>query len=94
MQVTWTESAISDLNSIHEYIKRENPEAAQRVAASNIDAVDLLIGNPEIGRPGRVSGTRELLISEYPYIIPYRIRGDWIELLRVLHSRRDWPEEL
>ncbi len=94
MQVTWTESAISDLNSIHEYIKRENPEAAQRVAASIIDAVDLLIGNPEIGRPGRVSGTRELLISEYPYIIPYRIRGDWIELLRVLHSRRDWPEEL
>jgi len=93
MRVVWTESAISDLISIREYIERDNPEAAERVALSILNSVEMLESNPKIGRLGRVTGTRELVIAKYPYIIPYRIRGQQVELLRVIHARREWPDE-
>jgi len=94
MQLVWTESAISDLISIREYIERDNPEAAEIVADSILRSVEMLESNPMAGRVGRVTGTRELVIAKYPYIIPYRIRGQQVELLRVIHSRREWPDEM
>jgi len=93
MRVVWTESAISDLISIREYIERDNPEAAERVALSILNSVEMLEANPKVGRLGRVTGTRELVIAKYPYIIPYRIRDQQAELLRVIHTRREWPDE-
>jgi len=94
MQLIWTESAILDLISIREYIEHDNPEAAERVADSILKSVEMLESNPMVGRVGRVTGTRELVIAKYPYIIPYRIRGQQLELLRVIHSRREWPNEM
>ena len=93
MRVVWTESAISDLISIRDYIERDNPEAAERVALSILNSVEMLEANPKVGRLGRVTGTRELVIAKYPYIIPYRIRDQQAELLRVIHTRREWPDE-
>jgi toxin ParE1/3/4 len=55
-------------------------------------AVDLQRKNPALGRAGRVAGTRELVVAEAPYIIPYRVRGDAVEILRVFHAARKWPE--
>jgi toxin ParE1/3/4 len=48
---------------------------------------------PHRGRPGRWPGTRELVIPRTPYIVPYRVQGDLIEILRVFHGARRWPEE-
>ena len=56
-------------------------------------AVDLLQTHLEIGRPGRVLGTRELIVPDTPYIIPYRVRGERLELISVFHGRRKWPEK-
>ena len=94
MQLVWTESAISDLISIRDYIERDNPEAAERVAISIINSVEKLETNPLIGRLGRVPGTRELVVTRFPYIIPYRVRGERVELLRVFHSRQEWPDDM
>ncbi len=56
-------------------------------------AVGRLANHPALGRPGRVSGTRELVVSGTPYIVPYRVRGETVEILRVQHAARKWPEK-
>jgi toxin ParE1/3/4 len=53
-----------------------------------------LIAQPHMGRPGRVPGTRELVVSDLPYVIPYRVRGHTIQILRVFHTARKWPARL
>jgi plasmid stabilization system protein ParE len=55
--------------------------------------VELLIETPEIGRPGRIEGTRELVIQRTPYIAAYRIDGETVRILRVLHGAQEWPDE-
>jgi toxin ParE1/3/4 len=52
----------------------------------------LLPNNPEMGRPGRVPGTRELVIPRTPFIVPYRLVGNTIQVLRIFHGARRWPE--
>lgn len=95
MQLRWTILAERDLDEIAAYIGQDNPAAAARVILELIDqAENLLPAQPAIGRPGRVIGTRELVIGELPYVIPYRVRGQDIEILRVLHTSRPWPENL
>lgn len=94
MQIVWTESSISDLISILDFINRDNPGAAERVASVILSALEKLETNPFAGRPGRATGTRELVIAKFPYVIPYRIRDKRVELLRVFHSRREWPDAL
>jgi toxin ParE1/3/4 len=54
----------------------------------------LLPENPQIGRPGRVPGTRELIIPKTPFIVPYRLQGNAIQILRIYHGARRWPENL
>jgi toxin ParE1/3/4 len=56
------------------------------------DRVDTLADHPEIGRPGRIPGTRELVITNTPFVVPYRVRGDLIEVLSVFHGARRWPD--
>ena len=94
MRIVWTEPAIRDLASARAYIARDNPSASDRQVERVIAAVAGLLQFPEIGRPGRRPGTRELVISRTPYIAAYRVRGDAIEILRVLHGRQRWPDTL
>ncbi|OGA06153.1 MAG: hypothetical protein A3D95_02585 [Betaproteobacteria bacterium RIFCSPHIGHO2_12_FULL_69_13] len=92
MRRRWTRRAERDLDAIAEYIGAENPAAAATVVLEIIGQVEALLpAYPAIGRPGRVGGTRELVIRGLPYIVPYRLRGDDVELLRVLHTSRRWP---
>jgi toxin ParE1/3/4 len=55
------------------------------------EQIDILQQHPQIGRPGRKQGTRELVISRTPFIVVYRIKAKRIELLRVLHGSQQWP---
>lgn len=92
MQIKWQNRAITDLEQLQEYIAQDNPIAAGQVAKRIIQAVDLLKNHPGIGRPGRVPNTRELVIKDTPYLLPYRLRKGVIEILRVLHGAMQWPE--
>jgi toxin ParE1/3/4 len=91
VRVRWLRTALANLDAEAEYIAEDNPAAAGRVVQKIFRAVDLLKQNPAIGRVGRVAGTRELVIAETPYILPYRVRGDAVEILRVFHAARKWP---
>ena len=92
MKVIWSPEARQDLRDIYLYLATENPDASRALQERIKQGVQLLRDNPHIGRPGRVSGTRELVISGTSYIVPYRIREKRLELLRVYHTARKWPE--
>ena len=83
---------MDDLEEIADYISQDNPEAARRVVSRLWTAVKNLAQQPEMGRPGRVYGTRELVVSDTPFVVPYRVVGSEIQILRVLHGARDWPK--
>jgi toxin ParE1/3/4 len=90
--VDWSPEAIDDLAHLRATIAADNPAAARKIASRILDAVETLLpDHPGMGRPGRVSGTRELVVPQTPYIVPYRVRGDVIQVLRVYHGRRRWP---
>ena len=93
-QVVWSARALRDLASLREQISRERPAAAERQCELILTAVERLTRFPHSGRPGRRAGTRELIISRTPYLVPYRIRGEFIEVLAVLHGRQRWPDAL
>jgi toxin ParE1/3/4 len=88
MRIRWFSAAIQDLISLRRYIASERPEAAADVAARILSCVENLSIHPASGRTGRVEGTRELVIADLPFIIPYRVRNKTVEILRVLHTSR------
>ena len=94
MNIRWTKRAIRSLTSIHAYISKDSPAAAARVAAAVVDATDQLEPFPQSGRPGRIVGTRELVVPGLPYILPYRVVDDTIMILSVIYTSRKWPEKL
>jgi toxin ParE1/3/4 len=94
VRVRWLRRALASLDEEAEYIAVDDPRAAGRVVLRILRAVDLLKKNPALGRAGRVAGTRELVVAGTPYIVPYRVRGEAVEILRVFHAARKWPEKL
>lgn len=76
---------------ILEFIAGENPDQAHAVVDDISEAAGRLEFHPAMGRPGRVAGTRELVLPRRGFILPYRIDGDTIMVLRVIHTSRDWP---
>ena len=94
MRIRWLRTALANLDAEAEYIARDNPAAAARVVKTIVDTVDQLKQYPAMGRPGRLTGTRELVIPGTPYVIPYRVRENAIEVLRVFHAARRWPTQL
>ena len=91
MKVKWVRLALNDLDDAGEFIAQYNPEAAKRTVKRIWDATQLLAEHPHAGRAGRVPGTRELVIAGTPFIIPYRVVEDTVQILRVLHGKRKWP---
>ena len=94
MTVVWSPRAIGHLAALRDYIARENPAAAARTATTLLAAVDRLAELPNLGSAGRVSGTRELVVPGTRYVIPYRVRGERLEIIAVFHGRQRWPERL
>lgn len=95
MQLKWADLAEKDLDNIETYIATENsPLVAVDVVLKVLNSCELiLLKHPQAGRPGRVSGTRELVINGIPLIVVYRIvdRLDQLQILRVLHDAQQWP---
>ena len=95
MKLEWAPEALHDLVEVHAYIARDNPDAATKVVRRIVTFVaERLTDMPEIGRPGRHPGTRELFIPRTPFIVPYRVTADQVSVLRVYHSARLWPDSL
>ena len=94
MTIVWSPRAIEHLAHLRQYIPRDNPNAANRIASALLEAIERLAQLPNLGRPGRVAGTRELVVPRTPFIIPYRLRGDSLEIVAVFHARQKWPKEL
>jgi len=91
LRVKWIRRALRDLDEVEAYIARDNPAAAAEVALNIARAVSLLQEQPGLGRAGRVPGTRELVIPDSPYIVPYRVKDNIVQVLRVYHASRRWP---
>ena len=92
MRVRWLLRALENLNAEAEYIAQDSHSAACEMFQYVKASVDALADFPAIGRPGRVPGTRELVIDRYPLIVPYRVVGNELQVLRVFHTRRKPPK--
>ena len=88
MQVRWLRAALRNLDDEASYIANDSPQAAQLVVQRVLRTVALLAEQPGLGKPGRVPGTRELLVPKTRYVVPYRVRGNLVEVLRVFHTAR------
>jgi len=93
MQVKWLAKALANLTDEADYIAKESPANAKAFFTHVLASVEQLKEHPHLGRAGRVTGTRELVISHYPYIMPYRIKNGIVEILRVFHKARSWPKQ-
>jgi toxin ParE1/3/4 len=92
MRIRWTPIAASDLKATHEYISEDSVTSANKVISRILSSVEMLERYPRLGREGRLEGTRELTISNTPFIVFYRIRRNQVEILGVLHAARKWPD--
>jgi toxin ParE1/3/4 len=91
IELRWTEAAVADLERIADYLFEQTPEHAARVVRSIYDAPAKLQEFPYLGRPGRVDGTRELVLTALPYLVIYVHTGEVIHLARILHGAQRWP---
>ena len=94
MNVVWSPMALFDLRSIENYISEDNPIAAKKtVLAIRSYALKQFV-MPRTGRIGKVEGTYELVVPKFPYTVIYRIDNEDIEIARILHQRRLWPDKI
>ena len=94
MRVRWLKRALLDLDEAESYIAQDDPQAAAEVVLGIVMAVSLLKEQPGIGRAGRITGTKELIVANTPFIVPYRVKNDAVQVLRVYHSSRKWPRRI
>jgi toxin ParE1/3/4 len=94
MRVRWTTPALRDLEIIGDDIERDNSAAvAARIVTTIFERADNLAAFPHLGRPGRIPDTRELVVVDTPFIVPYRVRDAEVEILAVFHGARQWPKK-
>ena len=93
MRVIISNTAKGEIARQIAYIQARNPEAARTQRARISQAVALLRDTPKLGRPGRVAGTRELVIAGTPFLLIYTIGDNRLEILHVKHGRQQWPPE-
>jgi toxin ParE1/3/4 len=90
-KIRWSPDAADDFVRIIEYIRKDNDAAAQRIARVALQRIASLKQFPRLGRAGRVNETRELPLSPLPFVVVYRLKEEWIEIVRVLHGAQRWP---
>jgi toxin ParE1/3/4 len=93
VRVIWTPEALQDRADIWDYIELDNPTAAVRMDALFSDSANRLTEHPKLGKPGRIPGTRELIVHE-SYRLVYEIQNETVWLLVLIHTARQWPPAL
>jgi toxin ParE1/3/4 len=91
MQIRWSAEAADDFESAIRRILQDNPSNAQRVAQIIDDRIAVLTAFPNRGRAGRVEGARELVIVPLPFIAVYRVKDEFVEIVRLIHGAQEWP---
>lgn len=91
LKLKWTRRALEQLVEAQEYISQDNPTAASQVAERIARATKLLLTQPEMGRQGRVAGTFEWVVGQTPYFSVYKLEGDELIVLRLIHGKQHWP---
>lgn len=91
LKIRWTPLAADDLSSAHEFLVEQNRSAAGKLIDRTLTAIEVLGRFPQMGRPGRVEGTRELVVA--PFIVAYRVTGTEVQILSILHAARQWPDK-
>jgi toxin ParE1/3/4 len=94
VRVRWTRAARKDIDTAYEYVAVDSASAASQFIERIKQAAEVLIRHPMAGRTGRIPGTRELIVAGTPWIIPYRIRRGFVDVLAVIHGARKWPDNL
>lgn len=95
MKLVWSPQSLQDLAAVHTFISNDDPKAAGEIIGRIVSLVEeKLSSHPYLGRPGRVADTRELIVPGTPFIVPYRVKGESIEIARVYHAARRWPSVL
>jgi toxin ParE1/3/4 len=92
VKIRWTAIAADDLKSVHEFLSERAPAHADAIVDRILSSIDVLERFPSLGRPGRLEGTRELVITGTPFIVFYRLQKSQVEILSVLHAAQKWPE--
>jgi toxin ParE1/3/4 len=92
MKVRWARTAVRDLGALDSYIGEQQPAAADALVDAIQAGAGMLEQYPNLGRPGRVAGTRELIVA--PFVIVYRVRKTVVEIAAVIHGARKWPESI
>ena len=93
MILIWSPTARAHLRQAEAFIAEDNPRAAAKTAKRILDAVERLKDFPASGRPGKLPHTRELVVPGTPFFLPYRVKGEAVEILGVIHGARKWPED-
>jgi addiction module RelE/StbE family toxin len=88
--IRWTPTGLRDLESLHAWVAENSPTAAAATVEKILEAIAALERHPDLGRKGRVAGTRELIVR--PFVVAYRVNEAAIEILSVLHGARRWPD--
>jgi addiction module RelE/StbE family toxin len=92
MEIVWREVALDGLEQARRYISEHNPSAAERIFEAILTAVRRLAEMPNMGRPGRVDGTRELVFVGTPYVVAYAVIRDRLHIIAVQHGAQEWPQ--
>jgi plasmid stabilization system protein ParE len=87
-QIRWTTEAADELEAAVIQIQQDNPTTGRKVAQTVIDRIEQLAAFPGLGRPGEVTGTRELVSA--PYVVVYRFTEEIVEILHIWHGAQDW----
>jgi|SRR4051794_34212153 len=93
MDIVWTTPARRDISAILEYLGSRNPNTARMLDKHILQAIEKLADFPYLGRPGRQEGTRELVITRYPYIVVYGVMANEIVIYRILHTAQNRPPD-
>lgn len=91
MNLRYTRKALGHLLEIHAYSEQEWPGISRQVGKAIEHAISRLLQYPELGRPGRVEGTRELIVPRFSFVVAYRVSESHINVLAILHATRRWP---
>jgi len=92
MRLIFSARARQELMATQRRIAKDSPEAAQKLRDRLAKAIEQLTQFAGMGRPGRIAGTRELVVPGTRYVVPYRVREDTVEIIAVYHSTQKWPD--